>query len=161
MAGTCLLAHSILTVTTSKTDPNSLASLTKPPRQTSPTARTLRIPSLGFSQNTEIPIGYLSGRRIPTPIPPTRVISEDGTAVEEEQGKVLVGCKACGRPEIERGCNGEGRIQGGIGTIPGFQWWPIKVFRPCPGFVASGGRYRRRGQSMDEVAFGRDKEQGF
>ncbi|KAK6274574.1 hypothetical protein POUND7_004283 [Theobroma cacao] len=65
------------------------------------------------------------------------------------------GCKACGREELERGCNGEGRIQGGIATVPGFGWWPIKAYRPCPGFVASGGRYRRRGQSMDEVASGR------
>ncbi|XP_052210121.1 uncharacterized protein LOC127813269 [Diospyros lotus] len=64
------------------------------------------------------------------------------------------GCKACGREELERGCNGEGRIQGGIATFPGFGWWPIKAYRPCPGFVASGGRYQRRGQSMDEVAFG-------
>ncbi|MED6131997.1 hypothetical protein PIB30_015365 [Stylosanthes scabra] len=65
------------------------------------------------------------------------------------------GCKACGRQEIEKGCNGEGRMQGGIATVPGFGWWPIKAYRPCPGFVASGGRYRRYGQSMDEVAFGR------
>ncbi|KAJ1408196.1 hypothetical protein SESBI_23729 [Sesbania bispinosa] len=65
------------------------------------------------------------------------------------------GCKACGREEVEKGCNGEGRIQGGIATVPGFGWWPIKAYRPCPGFVASGGRYRRQGQSMDEVAFGR------
>ncbi|CAD5188068.1 unnamed protein product [Musa acuminata subsp. malaccensis] len=65
------------------------------------------------------------------------------------------GCKTCGREEVEKGCNGEGRIQGGIATVPGFGWWPIKAFRPCPGFVATGGRYRRQGQSMDEVAFGR------
>ncbi|KAK4802605.1 hypothetical protein SAY86_000808 [Trapa natans] len=64
------------------------------------------------------------------------------------------GCKACGRAEVERGCNGEGRIQGGIATVPGFGWWPIKAYRPCPGFVASGGRYFRRGQSMDEVVSG-------
>ncbi|KAH7657906.1 hypothetical protein IHE45_17G051100 [Dioscorea alata] len=31
----------------------------------------------------------------------------------------------------------------------------MKAFRPSPGFIASGGRYRRRGQNMDEVAFGR------
>ncbi|PIN20146.1 hypothetical protein CDL12_07162 [Handroanthus impetiginosus] len=64
------------------------------------------------------------------------------------------GCKACGREEIERGCNGEGRIQGGIATVPGFGWWPIKAYRPCPAYVASGGRYRRSGQSMDEVVSG-------
>ncbi|RLN24301.1 uncharacterized protein C2845_PM07G40140 [Panicum miliaceum] len=62
------------------------------------------------------------------------------------------GCRGCGRDELERGCNGEGRIQGGIAAVPGFGWWPIKAYRPCPGFVASGGRYRRQGQSMDDVA---------
>lgn len=67
-------------------------------------------------------------------------------------------CKACGKLETERNCNGEGRIQGGIATVPGFGWWPIKAYRPCPGFVASGGRYRRQGQSMDEVAgLGRER----
>ena len=71
---------------------------------------------------------------------------------------VCRGCKACGREEMEKGCNGEGRIQGGIATVPGFGWWPIKAYRPCPGLVASGGRYRRRGQSMDEVAFGRGEK---
>ncbi|KAK9145564.1 hypothetical protein Sjap_005467 [Stephania japonica] len=70
-------------------------------------------------------------------------------------GLPLRGCKACGREEVEKGCNGEGRIQGGIATVPGFGWWPIKAFRPCPAFVASGGRYKRQGQSMDEVAGGR------
>ncbi|KAJ6426432.1 hypothetical protein OIU84_022106 [Salix udensis] len=70
-----------------------------------------------------------------------------------------VGCKGCGREEIEKGCNGEGRIQGGIATVPGFGWWPIKAYRPCPGFLASGGRYRRQGQSMDEVAFGREQKE--
>ncbi|KAI3938811.1 hypothetical protein MKW92_025468 [Papaver armeniacum] len=69
------------------------------------------------------------------------------------------GCKACGREEVEKGCNGEGRVQGGIATVPGFGWWPIKAYRPCPGFVASGGRYRRRGQSMDEVAWGRTEKE--
>ncbi|XP_074584127.1 uncharacterized protein LOC141840126 [Curcuma longa] len=86
-------------------------------------------------------------------------------AEQEDSSKTLLapatedplfkGCKSCGREVIEKGCNGEGRIQGGIGTVPGFGWWPIKAFRPCPGFVATGGRYTRKGQSMDEVAFGR------
>lgn len=64
------------------------------------------------------------------------------------------GCQACGKEEIERGCNGEGRIQGGIATVPGFGWWPIKAYRPCPSFVAIGGRYRRTGQSMDDIGSG-------
>ncbi|KAJ7945065.1 Lin-54-like [Quillaja saponaria] len=88
--------------------------------------------------------------------PPSNVVPANSESILEDTQKIpLRGCKACGREEVERGCNGEGRIQGGIATIPGFGWWPIKAYRPCPGFVASGGRYRRQGQSMDEVAFGR------
>ncbi|XP_011077923.1 uncharacterized protein LOC105161804 [Sesamum indicum] len=98
--------------------------------------------------------------------PQTPVVEDDA---EEESGSPpsademfvdsgslppLTGCKACGREEIEKGCNGEGRIQGGIATVPGFGWWPIKAYRPCPAYVASGGRYRRSGQSMDEVVSG-------
>ncbi|KAF8380033.1 hypothetical protein HHK36_027503 [Tetracentron sinense] len=99
---------------------------------------------------------------IPRCSPSTSVVegpspSLDGVPIEAQDAEKLPlrGCKACGREELEKGCNGEGRIQGGIATVPGFGWWPIKAFRPCPEFVASGGRYRRRGQSMDEVAFGR------
>ncbi|KAF9689224.1 hypothetical protein SADUNF_Sadunf01G0069300 [Salix dunnii] len=77
----------------------------------------------------------------------------------EEINSLGRGCKGCGREEIEKGCNGEGRIQGGIAIVPGFGWWPIKAYRPCPGFLASGGRYRRQGQSMDEVAFGREQKE--
>ncbi|KAF7828121.1 uncharacterized protein G2W53_019285 [Senna tora] len=85
----------------------------------------------------------------PSPPPDTQSSALDSQQIPQS------GCKACGREEMEKGCNGEGRIQGGIATVPGFGWWPIKAYRPCPGFVASGGRYRRQGQSMDEVAFGR------
>ncbi|CAI7779136.1 unnamed protein product, partial [Closterium sp. NIES-54] len=63
-------------------------------------------------------------------------------------------CKACGRTERVGGCNGEGRIQGGVGALPGFQWFPVKVYRPCPAFVEAGGKYKRLGQSLDEMAFG-------
>ncbi|KAJ6962215.1 hypothetical protein NC652_001006 [Populus alba x Populus x berolinensis] len=91
----------------------------------------------------------------PPPPPPS-----DALPTTEDVDKLpLSGCKGCGREEIEKGCNGEGRIQGGIATVPGFGWWPIKAYRPCPGFLASGGRYRRQGQSMDEVAFGREQKE--
>eukprot|EP00252_Welwitschia_mirabilis_P019957 TRINITY_DN4770_c0_g1_i1.p1 TRINITY_DN4770_c0_g1~~TRINITY_DN4770_c0_g1_i1.p1 ORF type:complete len:153 (+),score=27.92 TRINITY_DN4770_c0_g1_i1:105-563(+) len=84
--------------------------------------------------------------------------SLDEVVSQREKGEELnscSGCKACGRAEMEKGCNGDGRIQGGIGAIPGFTWWPIKAYRPCPAFVQSGGKYKRLGQNMDEVAFGR------
>ncbi|VFQ67844.1 unnamed protein product [Cuscuta campestris] len=77
----------------------------------------------------------------------------------QDSGSLLSpgGCKGCGKEVAEIGCNGEGRIQGGIATIPGFGWWPIKAYRPCPSFLDSGGKYRRRGQSMDEIASGTGK----
>ncbi|KAI4326806.1 hypothetical protein L6164_019337 [Bauhinia variegata] len=87
--------------------------------------------------------------------PDALAVQSEPTAKDARDQIPHSGCKTCGREEIEKGCNGEGRIQGGIATIPGFGWWPIKAYRPCPGFVASGGRYRRQGQSMNEVAFGR------
>ncbi|KAG8661965.1 uncharacterized protein LOC110628234 isoform X2 [Manihot esculenta] len=93
----------------------------------------------------------------PPPSPDPLVLQSESATVDADEPPVG-GCKACGRQEIEKGCNGEGRIQGGIATVPGFGWWPIKAYRPCPRFVASGGRYRRQGQSMDEVAFGRGEK---
>lgn len=45
------------------------------------------------------------------------------------------------------------RILGGIPTI--LPWWPIKPYRPCPNFIANGGKYSRIGQPLDEIAFGR------
>ncbi|CAN4127205.1 unnamed protein product [Withania somnifera] len=93
-----------------------------------------------------------------------QVVKENGSgdavlppSINQESTSLLPpgACKGCGRAEIESGCNGEGRIQGGIATVPGFGWWPIKAYRPCPAFVASGGRYKRFGQSMDEVVSGK------
>ncbi|KAK9053042.1 hypothetical protein SSX86_029672 [Deinandra increscens subsp. villosa] len=83
---------------------------------------------------------------------PTVEENEEEISSSAESIPIGGGCKACGKAEMESGCNGEGRIQGGIATFPGFGWWPIKAYRPCPGLVATGGRYRRKGQSMDEVA---------
>jgi hypothetical protein len=46
------------------------------------------------------------------------------------------------------GCDGTGKIQGGIATIPLFGWWPIKVFRPCPAYIAAGYVYKREGMHV-------------
>lgn len=51
------------------------------------------------------------------------------------------------------GCDGTGKMQGGIATYPGFGWWPIKVFRPCPEYIKGGYIYKREGQTMDQVLF--------
>ncbi|XP_021903817.1 uncharacterized protein LOC110819039 [Carica papaya] len=111
---------------------------------------------LAFSSSSSSPSSTSIVEDDPPPPNPVTTLSESAT--NDLDDLPFRGCKTCGREELERGCNGEGRIQGGIATVPGFGWWPIKAYRPCPGFVASGGRYRRRGQSMDEVAFGRGEK---
>ena len=58
----------------------------------------------------------------------------------------------CSGEYLARGCEGNGKIQGGIGVY--LSWWPIKVFRPCPAYVAAGYNYRREGQTLDQVLFG-------
>lgn len=63
-------------------------------------------------------------------------------------------CPGCKRPEGPvSGCDGEGRIIGGLGAF--VQWWPIKAYRPCPDFLKTKKTYQRAGQSLDEIAFGR------
>ena len=58
----------------------------------------------------------------------------------------------CSGEYLGRGCEGNGKIQGGIGVY--LSWWPIKVFRPCPAYMAAGYNYRREGQTLDQVLFG-------
>ncbi|KAJ9173738.1 hypothetical protein P3X46_016847 [Hevea brasiliensis] len=123
-------------------------------------AALLRYPSKSFILLSSSFPSSLTSVAEDNPLPPppcARPVQSESATVDSGEPPVG-GCKACGRQEIEKGCNGEGRIQGGIATFPGFGWWPIKAYRPCPGFVASGGRYRRQGQSMDEVAFGRGEK---
>lgn len=66
-------------------------------------------------------------------------------------------CQTCGVPksEMPMGCDGSGRIIGGIGAVPGFGWWPIKAYRPCGKAASAGIAYKRKGQGVDEVMFGR------
>lgn len=61
-------------------------------------------------------------------------------------------CEACGQ-ELISGCDGNGRVIGGLGAVVG--WWPIKAYRPCGNFIKARGQYKRKGQSLDEIAFGR------
>lgn len=65
-------------------------------------------------------------------------------------------CAGCGREGgIGSGCDGEGRIIGGLGAV--VAWWPIKAYRPCPDFLKAKKTYRRAGQSLEEIAFGRKR----
>lgn len=72
----------------------------------------------------------------------------DASAEEQETPKPTVKCPDCDL------CDGSGRIPGGLGAV--FPWIPIKAYRPCPNFLARGGRYQKTGQGLDEIAFGRD-----
>eukprot|EP00884_Botryococcus_braunii_P003861 jgi/Botrbrau1/13476/Bobra.0082s0073.1 len=76
------------------------------------------------------------------------------TPVEPTSGAV---CQFCGvsQSEVPGGCDGQGRIAGGLGAVLGFDWWPIKAYRPCPAASKKGLRYRRKGQITDEMLFGR------
>jgi hypothetical protein len=67
----------------------------------------------------------------------------------------LYGCPyapKCNGEYLSKGCDGSGKIQGGIATVPFLQWWPIKVYRPCPAYLAAGYVYRREGQTLDQVS---------
>lgn len=83
--------------------------------------------------------------------------ADEGTESTSEAGAQKEVCKTCGvaKNEMAFGCDGSGRIMGGIGAVPGFGWWPIKAYRPCGKAVDAGVTYQRKGQGVDEVMFGR------
>ncbi|CEM04168.1 unnamed protein product [Vitrella brassicaformis CCMP3155] len=94
-----------------------------------------------------------------SPAVPSSVPSVTATATEASPSPPPAPCPnfpRCDGKGLARGCDGQGRIQGGIGAIPLFSWWPIKVYRPCPSFLAAGYQYRRAGQSWDEIVYGAD-----
>eukprot|EP00877_Chromochloris_zofingiensis_P000311 jgi/Chrzof1/10280/Cz04g35140.t1 len=51
-------------------------------------------------------------------------------------------------------CDREGRIIGGLAAFPGFGWWPIKAYRPCPALDEAGINYIRKGQGTNDILFG-------
>lgn len=94
--------------------------------------------------------------RLQMSIEPVGIVDEALAAVKPKLADVGPegGCPTCGAKEVKGGCDGNGRMIGGLGGVPGFGWWPIKAYRPCPAFVESGGSYTRKGQSLNEIAFG-------
>jgi len=57
----------------------------------------------------------------------------------------------CSGEFASQGCDGTGRISGGVGAV--LPWFPVKVYRPCPSYLAAGYQYKREGQTMDQVLF--------
>eukprot|EP00242_Pyramimonas_sp_CCMP2087_P010856 CAMPEP_0198202018 /NCGR_PEP_ID=MMETSP1445-20131203/5069_1 /TAXON_ID=36898 /ORGANISM="Pyramimonas sp., Strain CCMP2087" /LENGTH=138 /DNA_ID=CAMNT_0043872721 /DNA_START=61 /DNA_END=480 /DNA_ORIENTATION=+ len=106
-----------------------------------------------FTVKTKTRVTLLKARRV------VRVSAEaEASRTELPPGA----CKGCGRLEGPKGgCNGEGRIPGGMtailsmankGKVP--DWWPIKIYRPCPVFIEAGNAYQAGGQSVDDIFFG-------
>lgn len=83
---------------------------------------------------------------------------DDSKAEEIPPGGTV--CSTCGidKAAVPWGCDGQGRVMGGIGSVPGFGWWPIKAYRPCPAAEQRGIRYTRRGQDLDQVLWGGGKK---
>ncbi|KAI8476414.1 MAG: hypothetical protein J3K34DRAFT_401294 [Monoraphidium minutum] len=77
-------------------------------------------------------------------------------AAEQKPAGSTNTCKTCGidLSKAPGNCDQEGRILGGLGAIPGFGWWPIKAYRPCPNLSQAGIDYTRKGQATNEVLFG-------
>ncbi len=74
----------------------------------------------------------------------SRMSSQASPVSVRSQGEA--GQAAAGRQRQQCGCgecDGEGRIIGGMGAVPGFGWWPIKAYRPCPNFTKTGQTYKR------------------
>ena len=85
--------------------------------------------------------------------------AEPSTSSPSSSDSSTTTCARCGvaLSSAPWGCGGEGRIGGGIGALPGFGWWPIKAYRPCPALESAGGQYTRKGQITDEMLFGKVK----
>lgn len=84
----------------------------------------------------------------------TSQAESEAPANNDEKDGGLKTCTGCGREGGPvSGCDENGRIIGGLGAVLG--WWPIKAYRPCPDFLKTKKPYKRAGQSLDEIAFGR------
>lgn len=102
-----------------------------------------RVPNRGF---------VLVGCAQPVAEPPTE--KDEPSSHDSESQEENVACEACGRAEgAIKGCDGSGRIAGGMGAV--LDWWPIKAYRPCPELAKAKKDYKKSGQSLDEIAFGR------
>ena len=86
----------------------------------------------------------------------SRIVCQEAEPGVTEAEPKDAACPKCGAIPLYPGCDGDGRVIGGLGAIPLFEWWPIKAYRPCPKFIDRGGFYQRSGQGLDEIAFGRD-----
>mmetsp|Transcript_8651 Transcript_8651/g.14398 ORF Transcript_8651/g.14398 Transcript_8651/m.14398 type:complete len:186 (-) Transcript_8651:175-732(-) len=81
----------------------------------------------------------------------TALLDSATTAVDKDICGPCPLAPKCNGEYKDQGCDGSGKIQGGIALY--LKWWPIKVFRPCPAYLQAGYQYRREGQTLDQVLF--------
>lgn len=81
----------------------------------------------------------------------TSVAEADGQPAQPDAAT----CAYCGidKANMPFGCDGDGHKSAGIGSF--VDWWPLKVWSPCPRAKEKGLPYVRKGQNIDEVLFGR------
>ena len=61
-------------------------------------------------------------------LPPLQQQQPPAAPEQQQQPSAATGgCPTCGAADRAFGCDGTGRIAGGIGAVPGFGWWPIKA----------------------------------
>ena len=83
------------------------------------------------------------------------------TQASERHGPHRRGVRTPTPRRARAGCNGNGRVLGGLAAIELFSWWPIKAYRPCPECAKRGVRYERSGQTLDEIAFKKNPKGGY
>lgn len=79
-----------------------------------------------------------------------KTVADIGTSTEPCEGY-----PKCDGAYRDKGCDGSGRIAGGVGAV--LPWFPVKAFRPCPSFTEAKYKYDRSGQSLNEVMFARKR----
>lgn len=120
-------------------------------RQSAPTGVIARAPHV---RSLRPHVSWMSNRTVAAQ---SSSPTENENQVQEVSMSDANTCPTCGiaKDKMAFGCDGSGRIMGGLAAIPGFGWWPIKAYRPCGKAVEAGVEYKRKGQGVDEVMFGR------
>eukprot|EP01039_Chlorochromonas_danica_P001264 gene1264-1379_t len=85
-----------------------------------------------------------------------KLSSSDNTDTSSSSSTTSYPCPnapKCNGSYRTKGCDGSGKIKGGLGALPGFDWVGAKVYRPCPAFLQAGYIYEREGQTLEQVLF--------
>lgn len=82
-----------------------------------------------------------------------KLSSSDNTDTSSSSSTTCPNAPKCNGSYRTKGCDGSGKIKGGLGALPGFGWVGAKVYRPCPAYLQAGYVYEREGQTLEQVLF--------